>query len=311
MKLFIVAIVVFNIGFVQADNLIPTAPSWAIPARGISLDANQNLEQKNTLVGSTKTYTQVEIDNKFSAPDWFESDHVPMPDIVRYGKKPGVWACASCHLASGLGHPESSTLAGLTATYIEKQLDDFSTGSRLDYSGHMNRMAALMTTAEKKDAAHWFASLKPRKFLDVIETDFVPSTLIDDTRMRLEINKGELEPLAGRIIEVPEKIAQVKLRAPYGKFISYVPAGSIARGQNIVMTGGGKGAPCIVCHGADLKGSSIAPSLAGKFAIYTVRQLHGFKSGTRKSPQMAPMAAGLGDQDIVDVAAFLGSLSPG
>lgn len=312
MKLLNSAVLVVGIigaSLLQADNVILNAPSWSTPVRGASVDLVEDVTSYS-LKGSTKKYTQAEIDDKFSAPDWIEGDHTPMPDIVRYGKKPKVWACASCHLASGLGHPESSTLAGLTAEYIETQLESFATGARLDYSGHMNRMAPLLTALEIKEAAQWFASLTPQDFLDVIETDTVPVTLVDDSRMRLIHNSGGLEPIGGRIIEVPEDTSHVKLRAPLSKFISYVPKGSIARGENIVTTGGGKAAPCVVCHGADLKGTSIAPSLAGNFAIYTVRQLHGFKAGTRKSVEMAPMVTGLDDQDIVDVAAYLASLNP-
>jgi cytochrome c553 len=299
-----------NAGSLLADNVIPNAPLWSTPTRGVSTDTAEDAAILYSLEGSTKKYTQAEIDDKFSAPDWVEDDHAPMPDIVRYGKKPSVWACASCHLASGLGHPESATLAGLSADYIEMQLENFASGSRLDYSGHMNRMAPLLTAQERKDAAQWFASLKSQDFLDVIETGTVPGTLVDDTRMRLIHNSAGIEPIGGRIIEVPEDITHVKLRAPLSKFISYVPKGSITRGKNIVTTGGGKAAPCVVCHGADMKGTSIAPSLAGNFAMYTVRQLHGFKAGTRKSAEMAPMVAGLSDQDIVDVAAYLASLNP-
>lgn len=309
-RVFIVTISL-SIGFVYADNIIPGAPSWSTPARGEALGEKVDETKSFSLPGSLKKYTQAEIDNKFEAPDWMGSEHTVMPNIVKFGKKPKVWACASCHLATGAGHPESSTLAGLTADYIVQQLNNFSDGSRLDYSGHMNRMAPLMTQKERRDAANWFASLKPNTFIDVIETESVPVTYVDDTRMRLVLEGSGLEPINARIIEVPENLEMIKLRAPGGRFISYVPRGAILRGKQIVTSGDGKVAPCTVCHGADLKGTSIAPSLAGNFAIYTVRQLHAFKSGVRVSVEMAPMAAGLNDNDIVDVAAYLASLNSG
>ncbi len=37
--------------------------------------------------------------------------------------------CASCHLASGSGHPESANLTGLTDDYIMTQLHDFQQGT--------------------------------------------------------------------------------------------------------------------------------------------------------------------------------------
>ncbi|OLQ69930.1 cytochrome C [Photobacterium proteolyticum] len=294
-----------------ADNTIPGAPDWSTPARGVATEAHTT-DIKLTLEGSSKQYTQAEIDDKFSAPDWFPQQHAPMPEIVQFGKKPKVWACASCHLASGFGHPESSTLAGLTESYMVQQLEAFASGQRIDYSGHMNRMAPLMTKQEMQAASKWFASLTPRSFITVKEVNTVPVTYVDSTRMRqVDLTKNTEEPIGNRIIEVAVDKEIIHKRSPYGQFISYVPQGSIERGQALVKTGNGKTIPCASCHGSDLTGSSIGPSLAGNFGIYTVRQLHGFKAGTRNSPQsamMKPVVAGLNDNDIVDIAAYLSSL---
>ncbi len=292
----------------QADNVIAGAPLWSTPTRGSEIDQEQDMTKLWRIAGSNKQYSQQAIDDKFNAPDWNEGDHAAMPDIVKHGKKPKVWACASCHLASGLGHPESASLAGLSASYIERQLEDFSSGSRLDYSGHMNRMAEVMTMEERKEAAVWFASLKRQDFLDVVETDAVPLTVIDDTRMRTVAVPAGVESINGRIIEVPEDLEQTKLRVPVSRFISYVPKGAIAKGKNIVTTGGGKTAPCTVCHGPDLTGGGLIPSIVGNFASYTVRQLHGFKSKTRISAEMLPVVSPLSDSDIVNIAAYLASL---
>ena len=297
-----------------ADNAILGAPEWSTPARGVAIEnPNFNPNLKQTVAGSSLQYSQVEIDNKFSAPDWFPEKHDPMPNVVQFGKKPKVWACASCHLASGLGHPESSTLAGLSETYMVQQLEAFASGQRVDYSGHMNRMAALLTKEEMQEVSKWFASLTPTSFITVKEVATVPKTYVDETRMRQIdlVDKAE-EPIGNRIIEVPQDKGEIHKRAPYGKFISYVPIGSIKRGEALVKTGNGKTIPCASCHGADLSGSTIGPAIAGNFGIYTVRQLHGFKGGTRASSQsvmMAPVVASLSDEDIVDIAAYLSSVS--
>lgn len=67
-----------------------------------------------------------------------------------------------------------------------------------------------------------------------------------------------------------------------------------------------KSTPCIACHGAD--GNSLAnpewPNLAGQHAQYIVSQLQAFKSGARKDPLMSPMAAGLSQDDMSDLAAY-------
>lgn len=67
-----------------------------------------------------------------------------------------------------------------------------------------------------------------------------------------------------------------------------------------------KSATCAACHGAD--GNSVAPTwpkLAGQHADYLAKQLKDFKEGqTRSNAQMAPMVAGLSDQDMDDLAAY-------
>lgn len=76
--------------------------------------------------------------------------------------------------------------------------------------------------------------------------------------------------------------------------------------------GKGKAAVCIACHGAN--GVAIAPTypnLAGQKAPYIVAQMQAFKSGERKgaaSAIMAPMAAGLSEQDMKDIAAYFSAM---
>jgi len=77
-----------------------------------------------------------------------------------------------------------------------------------------------------------------------------------------------------------------------------MPEGNVAAGQ-------AKAAMCAACHGVD--GNSVNPewpSLAAQHTQYIVKQLKAFKGGTRQNPTMAPMAMGLSDQDMEDVAAY-------
>ncbi len=83
-------------------------------------------------------------------------------------------------------------------------------------------------------------------------------------------------------------------------------AGNASAGQ-------GKAAVCSACHGANGV-STIAsyPNLAGQKADYIVLQLKAFQSGDRKGGQaaiMAPMAANLSEQDMMDLAAYFSSLA--
>ncbi|MGH8280959.1 MAG: c-type cytochrome [Gammaproteobacteria bacterium] len=83
---------------------------------------------------------------------------------------------------------------------------------------------------------------------------------------------------------------------------------SAAPVQGNATAGQKKSATCAACHGAD--GNSVGPQfpkLAGQNADYIVRELQRFKSGERKNPIMASMAAPLSDQDMQDLAAWFSS----
>ena len=66
---------------------------------------------------------------------------------------------------------------------------------------------------------------------------------------------------------------------------------------------------CIGCHGAGGKSSvPTYPSLIGKDAAFVRKNLVEFRSGIRNSPIMNTMAAGLSDDDIDNLADYIGSL---
>jgi cytochrome c553 len=66
-----------------------------------------------------------------------------------------------------------------------------------------------------------------------------------------------------------------------------------------------KAKACAACHGA--AGNAIdptVPSLAGQPPQFLATQLFQFREGNRKDPQMTPMAAGLSNGDLNDLAAY-------
>jgi len=77
---------------------LPDIP-WAFPIR----DKVQPVIDERTgpmhVPGSSKTYTQDQIDDIQNPPDWFPDEHAPMPRVVAHGAEGGVLGCASCHLA--------------------------------------------------------------------------------------------------------------------------------------------------------------------------------------------------------------------
>jgi cytochrome c553 len=262
---------------------------------------------------SAKTYTSAQIDDLFNPPDWFPDEHTPMPAVAQRGGAKTVPACASCHLVSGMGHPESSQLAGLPIVYQMRQLADFKSGARKD-PARMNSIAAGMTDEEARQASEWFAALKPIAWNKVVETDSVPKSYIGKGRMRFESPDGGTEPLGNRIVELPQEPLRAARRDPYSGFAAYVPKGSIAKGEALVKTGSaGKTIACATCHGAKLEGMADVPAIAGMSPLYAARQLLSTQSGARGGASAALMKAVVGqltEEDIIGIAAYLASIRP-
>jgi cytochrome c553 len=261
---------------------------------------------------TAKTYTSAQIDDLFNPPDWFPDEHAPLPHVVQRGGAKTVPACASCHLVSGMGHPESSQLAGLPAIYQLRQLADFKSGARKD-AARMNAIAAALTDEEAREAAEWFAAIKPIVWNKVVETDSVPKNYIGKGRMRFEAPEGGTEALGNRIVELPQEPLRAARRDPYSGFTAYVPKGSIAKGEALVKNGSGKTLPCATCHGQRLEGLADVPAIAGVSPLYTARQLISIRSGTRagvSAELMKPVVAQLTEDDVIAIAAYLASLKP-
>jgi cytochrome c553 len=285
-------------------------PAWAFPVQAGSLPPES--PEPKSIEGSTKKYTPQEIDNLLSPPDWLPEAHKPAPGIVQKGHGAAL-ACGSCHLMSGLGHPESADLSGFTADYIVQQMLDFKAGTRKDYA-RMNGISKEVSDEESRQAAEWFASLPRKKWSRVVEAAMVPKTFVGQGRMRFVDPKGGMEPIGNRIITVPEDQEKARLRDPRSGFVSYVPPGSLSKGKALVETGaGGKTIACNICHGDGMKGLANVPRIAGLHPIYVARQLYLFKDGTRNGPDAALMkkpVVQLTDEDILNISAYVGSLSP-
>ncbi len=88
--------------------------------------------------------------------------------------------------------------------------------------------------------------------------------------------------------------------------IAAVSATSHAAGD--AAAGQAKAAACVACHGEGGKSTvTVNPVLAGQYATYIEQALKDYKSGARKNPIMAGMAAPLSDEDITNLAAYFSS----
>ena len=289
-------------------------PDWAYPpAQQANVPAEHDEGKPLQAQGSTRSYTRAQIDSQMDSPDWFPDEHPPMPPIVAHGNGTTVRACIGCHLPQGLGHPENSRLAGTTAAYLLRQLADFKSGARGgEGAGAMTRFAKVLTDDEAQAAAAYFSGLTPKRWTRVVETETVPKTYFKGTR-RLQYDEGGTEPIGKRIIEVPENKEQVELRSPHASFVSYVPVGSVAKGEALVTTGGGKTIPCAICHGPGLKGLGDVPDIAGRSPGNIARQIYYFQTGARGGPSAALMKGvveKLTGDDVIAIAAYVASLEP-
>ena len=223
---------------------------------------------------------------------------------------------------SGMGHPESATLAGLPVAYMMRQMEDFKNGLRKDPKIHeqtlraarMNLIAAGLPAEDTRKAIEFFAALKPIPWYKVEEAQTVPKSWVNAGRMRLPLASGGTEPLGNRIITLPQDAARVEARDPHSGFIAYVPPGSLKKGEALVKDGGaGKTVACALCHGEGLKGLGDIPRIAGIHPIYIVRQLFNFQTGATTSSagaQMKKVTEKLSEDDMIAIAAYTASLNP-
>jgi cytochrome c553 len=312
-----------TVGLVATGTALNAAdtglPAWAYPVNPPGLQPAPDDGTPKGVPGSAAAFTLTQIRDLFQAPDWHPDDHPPMPDVVAYGRKPAVFACGYCHLPNGLGRPENSSLAGLPAEYIIQQVADFKSGARKSSepdSLPINFMVAVSKAAreaEVRAAADYFAALKPRPWIRVIESATVPKTHVEGW-MLVASKPVEQEPIGQRIIEMPEDLERTELRDARSGFVAYVPVGSIRKGKALASTGGGgRTVACAICHGPDLRGLGPVPSLAGRSPSYTVRQLYDIKHGVRNgewSALMQAVVAQLSMEDMVALAAYTASLAP-
>jgi cytochrome c553 len=263
--------------------------------------------------GSAKEYEATKIAGTANPPDWFPDEHPPAPKAVTGGT--GIkFACGACHLMSGQSHSEAADIAGMPAEYLMRQMAYYKAGVRKD-DARMTPIAQATSDDDIRQAAEYFAALKPGVFVKVIETATPPKTFIATAGRHRQLHPdGGTEPIGRRILEIPEDPFRTEIRDPHSGFIAYVPPGSIAKGEALVKGAeSGKTVPCAICHGEELKGLGEVPRLAGQQPLYIARQLFDMQYGSsagKAAALMKPVVAHLTEDDITAISAYLGSLPP-
>ena len=320
-------------GFLEAPKPGEKAAPQAVPTRNLRPNEDPAEQTRSRqLPDSPASFSLVDIRDGSNVADWYPQDHPAMPDIIRLGPAkagPARRGCGFCHLPNGLGRPENAPTAALPPAYFIQQLHDFRDGLRRSAdprkpnTNTMIELARAMTEEEIVQSAEYFAAIQWKPRVKVIETGLVPKTRIVGN-LFLPLEEARTEPIAGRLIEVPEDEARSEtVRDPRAGFIAYVPEGSLARGKRLVTLGGativdneiiqGKTTPCTACHAPDLMGVGKVPPIAGRSPSYLARQLFDIQQGTRRGPGielMKTIVAKLTPDDITAIVAYVGSKYP-
>jgi cytochrome c553 len=291
--------------------------AWAYPA-GLEKMPFPKLPPATSfhVEGSALSLTGEQLAKMDDQVDWLPGDHPAPPDIVLKGDKARkIEACGSCHGMNGTGFLNIPNLNGLPRAYIAEQLHELASGRRHSSvagrqpEGYMRQIAGKLRNAEIKEAAAYFSAIANHpRLVKMVETDSAPRTYAHTDGWQMLSPEGGSEPLGRRIVLVAENFDQMWAGDPLAMAVAYVPTGSVAHGEALVTQIG-----CASCHGAQLKGMGTVPALAGRNPHYLARALWDIKSGARSGPTVAlmqkPAAALTGDQ-IVDVVAYLASLTP-
>lgn len=200
--------------------------------------------------------------------------------------------CAFCHSENGLGQERSDApkVAGDPAWYTERQLRNFRTRVR---GAHPEDQPGLQMIVYS-----------------------VP--LVDDAAMRNMAAYIASMPVTPQD-PLPDRMANRPRNRPYewNSQLAILETGQPAdsgKGEELYAS------TCTQCHGADGEGNEElnAPRLDNKQDWYLIRQLRYFKYGARGvhqddvyGRQMAELGTPKTDQDIVDVVAYIKTMSKG
>jgi cytochrome c553 len=295
----------------------PAGLDWAYPRADKPEDLPAPPPGLSRIPGAAQAFTQAQLTDAANPADWFPAEHPAPPTIVAHQAPGKPTPCAECHLYNGQGFLAAASLAGLSRPYILEQIKAFRTGARTSAEHgrfdtlEMIKVARGLTDEDAAKAAAYFAALRPRPWVRVVETETVPLTRPSYFGWLETVPGGATEPIGHRVIELPEDWSRMILQDPHSGIIDYVPTGALARGAALVHSGGPGGEACRSCHGGRLRGSSIAPPLAGRSAAYLARMLWDMKTGARGGAAVALMrkpSARLTEDQITDIAAYLASL---
>ena len=247
-------------------------------------------------------------------------------DPVQAGKALAAAVCAGCHGDTGISQiPNTPSLVGLDPKYLVDAMKAYKNGQRKNDT--MKAMLASVNEGAMNNIALFYALQKPARAKTPAAGDAVAGKAAATSCSGCHGDEGvsgspATPSLAGQDAQY---IAAALLGYKTGTRANDTMKGIAASLDANVMKNLGAyyatlepNAPnvrkpltteewtqrCDRCHG--INGNSTnprIPALAGQRVDYLEKVLHDYQTGARKSPQMAPMADALNDQDIEGLAA--------
>jgi cytochrome c553 len=247
-------------------------------------------------------------------------------DPVQAGKAAAA-SCAGCHGDTGVSAmPGTPSLVGLDPKYLVAAMKEYKTGQRKNDT--MKSMLAAVPDAEYGNIALYFALQKPARASTpaagnaaagkdaaaacagchgdkgVSGNPAIPSLAGQDAQY---VASALHEYKSGARSEETMKGVAASLDDAAIKNVAAYYAGLQPQRPNVrrPMTAAEWAQRCDRCHGVNGNSTDPGlPALAAQRADYLEKVLHAYRTGERKSPQMAAMSDGLTAADVENLAAY-------
>lgn len=181
--------------------------------------------------------------------------------------------CAACHGDQGAGGKkgEYPRIAGQRVGYIESQLKNFRSRTRVNIPMFPYTQERELSDADIKDVSAYLAGIE-------LSTRMPTFKGTEDALTRLQ--------MVDRVMIIPRA------------------EGNIDHGQAIYQK------QCAACHGKTGKGRGMFPMLVGQYTNYLKRQVDLYLKGDRPHDEVGTVGVlnGLKEQDVQDILAYLTSI---
>ena len=260
-----------------------------------------------------------------AAPSGGKSAAVTL-DPVQAGKAAAA-ACAGCHGETGVSKmPGTPSLVALDPKYLSAAMKAYTSGQRKNDT--MKSMLAAESGADLSNIALYFALQKPARAQTpapgnqaagktaaaacaqchgdqgVSRDPTIPSLAGQDAQYLAatlrEYKEGSRDDATMKVLVAPLDEAAIKNLSAF--YANQQPQPANVRKP---LTTAEWAQRCDRCHGVD--GNSTdprLPALAAQRADYLQKVLHAYRTGERKSPQMAAMSEALTEADVENLAAY-------